>query len=187
VFGVEAYPFQQFVLKHLMLMLPSSAACRQVFLCQPTGGGKNAVRDAFAACQPGVTLNIAPLLSLNADQSTKLDLRRISEKVVAIHWDQYRQAADLAALEADILSASRTVSSVLFSSPQLIPDNPARHTFLKTLVAKGLLNCMCIDEAHLVVEFGLYFRPEFVKLKLVLFRSLLVSETSNKVPAQSSS
>jgi superfamily II DNA helicase RecQ len=157
-----------------MSMLPSSADCRPVFLCQPTGGGKSAVRDAFAACQPGVTLNIAPLLSLNADQSTKLDLRRVTDKVVPIHWDQYRQAADLAALEADILSASSTVSIVLFSSPQLITDNPARLTLLKKLVAKGQLNCVCIDEAHLVVEFGLNFRPEFVKLKSVLFRHLLV-------------
>jgi hypothetical protein len=127
-----------------------------------------------------VTLNIAPLLSLNADQSTKLDLRRVTDKVVPIHWDQYRQAADLVALEADILSASSTVSIVLFSSPQLITDNPARLTLLKKLVAKGQLNCVCIDEAHLVVEFGLYFRPEFVKLKSVLFRHLLVPGTANE-------
>jgi ATP-dependent DNA helicase RecQ len=151
-----------------MPMLPSSAACRPVFLCQPTGGSKSAVRDAFAACQPGVTLNIAPLLSLNADQSTKLDLHRITEKVVPIHWDQYRQAKDLTNLEADILSASTTVSIlVFFISPRLITDNPVR------LVAKGLLRCVCIDEAHLVVEFGLYFRPEFVKLKTVVFRYLM--------------
>jgi len=59
-----------------------------VLLCQPTSGGKSITRDAFAACQGGVTWSISPLLALGADQESKINTNAKqldNQKIVAIH------------------------------------------------------------------------------------------------------
>jgi superfamily II DNA helicase RecQ len=139
-----------------MVMLPSNDPCWPVFLCQPGGGSNSAVWDAFAACRPGVTLNVAPLLSLNTNQCSKLKLRvHHSKKVMAVHWDIYRNAPDLTAIENSILLAAKSILIVLFSSSQLITGNPPCLQFIKVLCQNNLLNAVCIDKAHLFVQCGM--------------------------------
>ena len=59
-----------------------------IFLSQPTGRGKSFVRDTFAASVGGITINIAPLLSLNADQKNKLKSKSKCSNVHTLHLDE---------------------------------------------------------------------------------------------------
>ena len=150
-----------------------------MFLCQPTGGGKSAVRDAFASGEPGITLSIAPLLALNSDQAYKLKSRKVSSGTVVVHYDQYKHADNIADIEDRIIHNASSVSVVIFCSPQMLTDRPASIVFIDRLLSLNLLRLVCVDEAHLFCEFGLYFRKEFLALKSVLFSKLLLGQPSN--------
>jgi hypothetical protein len=78
-FGLEAYDWQIQVGAHMNKMTcpASGISPAPIFLCQPTGGGKSLVRDGFAAGQGGITWSISPLLSLGADQETKINEKAI--------------------------------------------------------------------------------------------------------------
>ena len=151
-----------------------------MFLCQPTGGGKSAVRDAFASGEAGITLSIAPLLALNADQASKLNSRKVTSGTVVIHYDQYKRADDIAAIEDSIIRNASSLSVVIFCSPQMLTDRAASIVFIDRLLHSNLLRLVCVDEAHLFCEFGLYFRKEFLALKPVLFSKLLLGQPSNQ-------
>jgi hypothetical protein len=73
-FGLTPHPWQEAIGSHLNKMLcpASNIAPGHVLLCQPTGSGKFLVRDTFAVAHGGITWCISPLLSLAADQVTKL-------------------------------------------------------------------------------------------------------------------
>ena len=47
---------------------------------------------------------------------------------------------------------------------------------------KKKLNLLVIDEAHLFVQFGLYFRDEFLALKDSLFKTIICNEIGTLVP-----
>jgi hypothetical protein len=47
-----------------------------------------------------------------------------------------------------------------------------------SMLDSGSLQLLCVDEAHLFVQFGLFFREEFIQLKSLLFEKLLQYETS---------
>jgi superfamily II DNA helicase RecQ len=141
------------------------------FLCQPTGGGKSLVRDAFAAGRFGISWCIGPLLALGADQESKINKRSISNdgRTFAIHLDAYRSVSQQTGIWTEINKYSRqsNLSVVILSSPQVI-----QQMFL-TLLNSGSLQQLCIDEAHLFVQFGLYFRDEFLQLKEHVFQKCL--------------
>ena len=130
------------------------------------------VRDMFAASNPGVTINIAPLLSLSADQHSKFMQKRRTPQVFSLHLDAYRttsQQKEICALLLRVAShGSISTFVVVFSSTQALTDNPIYITMLHSLLNMKLV-LVCIDEVHLFVQFGLWFRSEFVRLKSVLF------------------
>jgi hypothetical protein len=65
-----------------------------------------------------------------------------------------------------------------FSSPHAIVNNQVWRPMIDSLIAKRLLSMLCIDEVHLVVQFGHTFRQEFALLQLVLFKKLQVLQVS---------
>jgi superfamily II DNA helicase RecQ len=69
-----------------------------ILLSQPTGGGKSMVCDAYACSAPGVTLNFAPLLSLNADQNEKFVAKCIDPNCFSVHLDTYKDFQERQAL-----------------------------------------------------------------------------------------
>ena len=134
------------------------------------------VRDTFAASSPGVTINIAPLLSISADQHSKFMQKRRTPQVFSLHLDAYRttsQQRDMFVLLLRVASHHGSVSTivVVFSSAQALTDNPIYRTMLRSLLNMKLV-LVCIDEVHLFVQFGLWFLSEFVRLKSVLFDCL---------------
>jgi hypothetical protein len=65
--------------------LPSSGSLSPFLICRSTGGGKSACRNTMGFVRGGVTLTIVPLLSLGADQTTKLQALRDANDLPIAH------------------------------------------------------------------------------------------------------
>lgn len=76
------------------------------------------MQDSYAATVDGVTLNITPLLMLNADQHTKLSEEHCSRQVVSVPLDVYWAPSQQSAIVQLILNASSATLPVIFASPQ---------------------------------------------------------------------
>jgi superfamily II DNA helicase RecQ len=157
-----------------MLCPASNIAPGPVLLCHPTGGGKSLVRDTFAVAYGGITWCISPLLSLAADQVTKLQQQAALSSIVAIHLEKHTQdASKLRQLCLQLASIPNSSSStiIVFSSPQFLVDNLLVRNLFCTLSLnhddskKNGLTLLAIDEVHLFAQFGLYFRDEFLQLR----------------------
>jgi superfamily II DNA helicase RecQ len=142
------------------------------------------VRDTFAASSPSVTINIAPLLSLSADQHSKFMQKRRTPQVFSLHLDAYRttsQQKEICALLLRVAShGSNSTSVAVFSSAQALTNNPIYRSMLHSLLNMKLVLVVCIDEVHLFVQCGLWFHSEFVRLKSVLFDHLRRGADSDK-------
>jgi superfamily II DNA helicase RecQ len=55
---------------------------------------------------------------------------------------------------------------------------------LKMLLEERLLCMVCVDKVHLMVQFGLCFRAEFLRLKALLFSPLTIASSSDAVNNQ---
>jgi superfamily II DNA helicase RecQ len=179
-FGYCPFPWQTKVLKRLyhMASAKSPIQCQPTFLCQPTGGGKSMVRDTFALTVGGITINVAPLLALNANQHDKLLQKRLlKQKIMSIHLDTYRIHAQQQCIINKILNAPLAASIVLFASPQSLAIGTVWHTLALRLLDAKRLKLVCIDEIHLFAQFGLWFRSEFLLLKKSLFQHLIIASS----------
>ena len=155
-----------------------------VFLSQPTGGGKSLCRDAYAAIVGGITWSFSPLLPLQTDQVSKLN-KYDKAPIVSINLDEYKSSTDRMskiALELSSVTFKTPSSYILFCSPQLFTTSKIVLAMFKEHVRKKILNLLVIDEAHLFVQFGLYFRDEFLALKDSLFKTIICNEIDTLVP-----
>ena len=179
VFECEPRPFQKEAISKLIKMSLGILNPQPIFLCQPTGGGKSFVRDVFAASVGGITINIAPLLSLSADQNNKLKSKCKCKNVHSLHLDEYNDAVQISEIKNLLLKHPQNspVSLILFTSPQRLVEYPEYLDTIDTLIGRGTLKLVSIDEVHLFTQFGLWFRLEFIKLKHEFF-----SKVMNKVP-----
>jgi hypothetical protein len=70
------------------------------------------------------------------------------------------------------MAQPQPLAVAVFSSAQVLTDNSIYRTMLHSLLKMKLV-LVCIDgEVHLFVQFDLWFRSEFVRLKSVLFDHL---------------
>jgi superfamily II DNA helicase RecQ len=189
-FGFSPFAWQEDILCHLLKMASPrhSISPAPTFLCQPTGGGKSLVRDVFASGRGGVTWCIGPLLALGADQESKINKRSLSNdgKTFAIHLDEYRTESQLLGIWKELKQYSRDLdlAVVVLTSPQILCSSETIRNIFNSMVQSGALQLLCVDEAHLFVQFGLYFREEFIQLRVLLFETLLLNATSKytKIP-----
>jgi hypothetical protein len=142
-------------------------------LVQATGGGKSLVRDTAAFVLGGVCLTISPLLVLGSDQSSKLKtMIQAGTGIKVVHLDEITAGSvKEKQLIQDIenLPSSPAKTLLLFSSPQRISDSESWTKQLHRMIQAKFLRMVCVDEAHLYVMHGLFFRPKFFKLKEILF------------------
>eukprot|EP00978_Attheya_sp_CCMP212_P009965 scaffold23876_cov51-Attheya_sp.AAC.3 len=129
VFDKIPFPWQEDVIAHMNLMMAKRNGIppAAVLLVQPMGGGKSLVCDMFAVAHGGIHWSISPLLSLTADQGSKLNASAIQDDdgaVVAVHLNFCRMNAQRTAVINSICSLppDTTTTVMIFSSPQALTN-----------------------------------------------------------------
>ena len=153
---------------------------RPLLLVRATGGGKSAVRDVAGFLCGGISITIVPLLSLAADQTSKLTQLSLSQTLhhclQVFNLDVIRSKKLNTVLRNHLEQMTNTDASkkrvFLFSSPQKITSNPQWQETLSRCCDNGSLRLLAIDECHLYASHGMEFRAEFGELRKCLFKTL---------------
>jgi superfamily II DNA helicase RecQ len=151
-FGFSPFAWQEDILTHLFKMSSSTypLASAPTFLCQPTGGGKSLVRDAFTAGRGGISWCIGPLLALGADQESKINKRSLSNdgRTLAIHLDAYRTHSQQVGIWNELAKYTRKseLSVVILSSPQFICSSKLIQEMFTSLLDSGTMQLVRLAE-----------------------------------------
>ncbi|MCX5858250.1 MAG: DNA helicase RecQ [Deltaproteobacteria bacterium] len=146
VFGYDTFwPFQQEIIGHILKK-------KDAFVVMPTGGGKSLCYQIPSLLFEGLTIVVSPLISLMKDQVDQL--RECGVPAVFLNSSltaaQYRRYIE---------QLRTNTFKLLYLAPEalLTPRVLDLLTPLK-------VDCIAIDEAHCISDWGHDFRPEYRKL-----------------------
>ncbi|MEI7998262.1 MAG: DNA helicase RecQ [Candidatus Omnitrophota bacterium] len=147
IFGYDSFrPLQEACIQSVLNKKDS-------LLIMPTGGGKSLCYQIPALMLPGLTVVISPLISLMKDQVSQLKNLGVEAEVLnsTLTWDEYDFNKE------QILSGK---TKLLF----LAPETLFKEDILQMLGSCSV-DCITIDEAHCISEWGHDFRPEYRRIR----------------------
>ena len=149
VFGYDSFrPLQYDIIQNILNK-------KDTLVIMPTGGGKSICYQIPALIFEGLTIVISPLISLMKDQ------------VEQLHQLGVKTALLNSSLPPDVYNSN--YNSVIKKHAKLLYIAP--ESLFKEEIANLLnnvkLDCITIDEAHCISEWGHDFRPEYRQLGLL--------------------
>ena len=146
VFGYDTFrPLQEEIIQNVLQK-------KDTLVIMPTGGGKSLCYQLPALIFEGLTVVVSPLISLMKDQVAQLQ----QVGVPAVFLNSSLSAKDY---QHNLARVRRGEAKLLYVAPE---------TLLKTktlaLLAALKVDCLTIDEAHCISEWGHDFRPEYRQL-----------------------
>lgn len=153
--------FEQKIAVHTALNLPHGYT---LLISQPTGGGKSLVTQLLASTSIGLTLVIVPTVALALDQyyAAKRNLKDSNEIYC------YRGEQSEVERTTIINSIKEQKARMLFTSPEAILKNLELRRILELAATNHNLANIVIDEAHIVPDWGVFFRPDFQIFSILL-------------------
>jgi len=146
VFGYEQFrPLQQEVIGNILKR-------NDTLVIMPTGSGKSLCYQIPALIFQGLTVVVSPLISLMKDQVEQLTELGIGAAVLnsSLSYDEYRR---------NIARIMRNEVKLLYLAPEtLLMQKTA------AMLVSRQVDCLTIDEAHCISEWGHDFRPEYRQL-----------------------
>ena len=152
---------EQKIAVHSALDLPDNHTLMVSLL---TGGGKSLITQLLAASEEKLTIVVVPTVSLARDQYIQAR-ECLADETVKKNIYCYRSDADNEAMIAGI--KART-ARLIFTSPEAILKNAYFNAVLRKAAEERFLHNVVIDEAHIVPDWGVKFRPDFQIFSVVL-------------------
>lgn len=123
----------------------------------PTGGGKSLVTQALSYETKGLSIVIVPTVSLAIDQErvAKKNIRCASDGEIFCYYSGVKNFADI------IVAIQKQTARLLFISPEALIKNEKFKEVIAEANKSRYLKNIIIDEAHIVVSWGDFFRVDY--------------------------
>lgn len=152
---------EQKIAVHSAIELPDNYT---LMISLPTGGGKSLVTQLLSASEKKLTLVVVPTVSLAKDQCLQalscIKDEETKKGVFCYSSDQDNTAA--------VNAIENESARLVFTSPEAILKSMRFGAALKKVSESGYLHNIVIDEAHIVPDWGVNFRPDFQIFSVVL-------------------
>lgn len=146
---------------------------KDTLVIMPTGGGKSICYQIPALLFPGITIVVSPLISLMKDQVEQL--QEVGVEAVFVNSTLSPEAYG-----QNIRKIRNGTAKLLYLAPE---------TLLKARTLQWLadlpVDCLTIDEAHCISEWGHDFRPEYreiVKIRENFPQAVCLALTATATP-----
>ncbi|MBI5593341.1 MAG: DNA helicase RecQ [Deltaproteobacteria bacterium] len=166
-FGYEEFrPLQQEIIENIL-------GRKDTLVIMPTGGGKSLCYQIPALIFEELTVVVSPLISLMKDQVEQLTALGVGAVVLnsTLSFEEYGQ----------------NISRILRNDVRLLYLAPETLLMPKTLamLSSRRVDCIAIDEAHCISEWGHDFRPEYrqmVEVRNQFPKAVCVALTATATP-----